>query len=63
MLPGSVDPALAATMLSAGFGAEQPGRLDDQGAFMLRLVGAAATLRVLRALLTSGGMRRADAYF
>ncbi len=32
MLPGSVDPALAASMLGAGFGAEQPGRLDDQGA-------------------------------
>ena len=32
VLPGVVDPAMAASMLSAGFGAEQPGRLDDQGA-------------------------------
>ena len=32
MLPGTVDPALAASMISAGFGADQPGRLDDQGA-------------------------------
>ena len=40
MLPGVVDPALAASMLSAGFGAEQPGRLDDQGALQ-----AASVLR------------------
>ena len=38
MLPGSVDPALAASMLSAGFGAEQPGRLDDQGASLCTAV-------------------------
>ncbi len=40
MLPGSVDPALAASMLSAGFGAEQPGRLDDQGALHEHLCSA-----------------------